>query len=165
LGKNEMRTFAILVLLTVVVGARAVSSDFWLTLRYDVLMQFGCSREKNMVPPTPIEVRAPTFPSSMMIEEITGEVVADFTVSSEGIVRELVFITFSDEAFKAAVRDAAQGWKFKPGSSSNRVRCKIQFAIYENGEPNQAPQPNAGSHSTSGDSSVSETPSSLGRRG
>jgi hypothetical protein len=53
----------------------------------------------------------------------------------------LVIVTSSSGTFEAAVRDAAQGWKFKPSSSPNRMRCKIRFAIYEKEEPNQSPEP------------------------
>lgn len=76
-----------------------------------------------------LQVR-PTYPFEMRRAGISGEVVVDFIVDTNGDVQNAYAIRSSQREFEAAAVAAVSKWKFKPGRKGGRnVNTHMQVPI------------------------------------
>jgi protein TonB len=76
----------------------------------------------------------PAYPFEMRRQGITGEVVVEFVVDSNGDVRDPYAKRSSQREFETAAVQAVQKWKFKPGKKggknvNTRMLVPIEFSI------------------------------------
>ena len=125
-------------------------NDFWLGSRYSVALSFGAANLEKTNAPTPKVMPFPEYPAEMIRAGILGEVIFDYTVTSEGRISELVIVKASANEFKTSVSAVAQTWRFNPAIDlasnqpvSVRMRCKVRFFITDEEEPPSKLQPSA----------------------
>jgi protein TonB len=76
----------------------------------------------------------PVYPSKMKQEGISGSVLVDFIVDSEGDVRNASAVRFTTPDFAASAVSAVSRWKFKPGrraghAVSTHLQVPIEFTL------------------------------------
>jgi periplasmic protein TonB len=72
----------------------------------------------------------PTYPFEMRRAGITGEVVLQFIVDSNGDVRDPIVVRSSQREFEASALQAIVKWKFRPGRKGGRaVSTRMQIPL------------------------------------
>lgn len=80
--------------------------------------------------PAPRFQARPQYPADMRAAGITGEVVVDFLVDTNGDVQKAYAARSSQREFESAAVDAVNKWKFKPGQKTGRdVNTHMQVPI------------------------------------
>jgi periplasmic protein TonB len=75
----------------------------------------------------------PTYPFEMRRAGISGEVVVDFIVDTNGVVQNAYAIRSSQREFEASAVQAVSKWRFKPGRKGGRaVNTHMQVPIVFN---------------------------------
>jgi periplasmic protein TonB len=79
----------------------------------------------------------PHYPSGLIQEGITGEVIVDFIVDSEGHVRNVSAIRSTNRGFEASAIEAVGKWKFRAGRKdghavNTHIQVPIEFSINAN---------------------------------
>jgi TonB family protein len=74
-------------------------------------------------PATPLEVASPIYPAALRAQGVSGQVIAQFVVDTEGDVDVATFkvIDASHELFSEAVRAAVAGMRFTPAKVGGRA--------------------------------------------
>ena len=74
-------------------------------------------------PATPLDVAAPVYPAALRAQGVSGQVIAQFVVDTEGDVAAATFkaIESSHELFTEAVRAAVAGMRFTPAKVGGRA--------------------------------------------
>jgi periplasmic protein TonB len=73
---------------------------------------------------------APTYPYEMRTAGITGEVLVDFVIDSQGNVQKAFAAKSSRREFESAAVEAVSRWKFDPGAKGGRaVSTHMQVPI------------------------------------
>ncbi len=83
-----------------------------------LLLAAGCATEPAHVRTQPVityQVR-PTYPVELASAKLTGEVVVEFVVDTEGRPTRLRTIRSSRKEFEAPALAAVAVWRFKPGT-------------------------------------------------
>lgn len=76
---------------------------------------FELRLEQPALGPRLVERRAPRYPSPALPARREAHLVARFTVTAEGLPRDVqIEARRTDEAFAAAVREALKSWRFEP---------------------------------------------------
>jgi protein TonB len=80
---------------------------------------------------------SPHYPSSLIQEGITGEVIVDFIVDSTGEVRNVSAIRSTNRGFEASAIEAVGKWKFRAGRKdghavNTHIQVPIEFSINAN---------------------------------
>jgi protein TonB len=63
----------------------------------------------------------PSYPFELRRASVTGEVLVDFCVRTDGTVANAVSIRATDIRFGVAAVDAVRTWIFRPGRASGRL--------------------------------------------
>ncbi|HEX5580464.1 MAG TPA: energy transducer TonB, partial [Gemmatimonadaceae bacterium] len=80
-------------------------------------------------PVTHISGGAPIYPADLRAAGVSGQVIAQFVVNTDGLVDTNTFkvLQASDDRFVAAVREALPGMRFEPAKAGGRtVRQLVQ---------------------------------------
>ena len=103
----------------------------------------GCaSTNVVFVPPKILSRAVPTYPSELKKAGISGEVVVEFNIESDGSVKKARIVRCSYPAFGQAALTAIYQWKFYPGIMDGRaVPTRAQQSMMFN--PNEEPTPPA----------------------
>jgi protein TonB len=82
------------------------------------------------VKPTAISQVPPRYPFDRESRRITGEVTAEFVVTVDGHVRDVVITRATDEQFSQAAADAVRQWTVTPAQMNGQaVECKMSLPI------------------------------------
>lgn len=80
---------------------------------------------------------APTYPIAMRRAGVTGRVVVQFTVDTDGSVRDVTAVESTRPEFETAALDAVSQWTFSPGIKNNRaVKTRLRVPIVFSLNPN-----------------------------
>lgn len=72
----------------------------------------------------------PVYPFAMRRAGVTGRVVIEFTVETDGSVRDVIAVESTRPEFEAAAIDAVSKWTFSPGIKNNReVRTRLRVPL------------------------------------
>jgi protein TonB len=87
--------------------------------------------------PEPRFQARPTYPFEMRRAGISGDVLVDFIVDTDGDVRNATAVHSSQREFEAAAIQAVSKWKFKPGRKNGHsvfthMQVPIVFTLDEN---------------------------------
>lgn len=82
---------------------------------------------------------APEYPFEMKRNGIAGEVLVEFIVDSNGVVREAHAVRSSQREFEASAVRAVSKWTFRPGQKggrnvATRMQVPIVFSLNENND-------------------------------
>jgi TonB family protein len=107
-GRSARVTFAVAVLLLVTsIQASA-----------QILLDMSLAREafqRSGIPPKPIKQGQPVYPDGMARAGLIGAVKVEFTIDTEGNVRNPFVVESNNPWFERPAVDAILGWKFIPG--------------------------------------------------
>ncbi len=92
--------------------------------------------------PQPKSQARPAYPAEMRRAGIAGEVVVDFVIDPQGVVREASPVSSTRSEFEPAAIEALSKWSFTPGQKDGRpvstqMRVPIVFSL--NSGPNTPP--------------------------
>ncbi|HEY3756986.1 MAG TPA: energy transducer TonB [Opitutaceae bacterium] len=84
--------------------------------------------------PVPVRMVAPDFPSEMRRQGISGIVMVNCQIDSEGHVQDPKVVKASNEAFSDPAVKAVKQWKFKPAHRDGeavavRVTIPMKFSL------------------------------------
>lgn len=79
---------------------------------------------------------SPTYPYELKRQGITGEVIVDFIVDTNGNVRNATALPGSNADFSASAAAAVSKWKFRPGRKANHavfthMQVPIEFRLQD----------------------------------
>jgi len=91
----------------------------------------------------------PQYPFEMRRAGVSGEVVVDFLVDTNGEVQDAYALRSSQKDFEAAAVQAVSKWKFKPGRKGGRdvpthMQVPIVFTLEGQTKPRPETQPSTG---------------------
>lgn len=89
---------------------------------------------KDMVPPRVLSRVQPEYPYVMRRSGLRGEVLVEFVVDTQGLVRVATVVRSLNPAFDEPALKAVRAWKFEPGrvrgrAVNTRMRQSIHFGI------------------------------------
>lgn len=92
--------------------------------------------------PPQVKVRAaPVYPFAMRRAGVTGRVVVEFTVDTDGSVRDVAAVESNRVEFEQAAIQAVSKWTFSPGIKNNReVKTRLRVPILFTLNPNPPAQ-------------------------
>lgn len=85
-------------------------------------------------PPMPLRTSAPSYPSQLKRDGVTGMVAVSIMVDEQGNVQEAKVEKSSNPGFDQAALEAVTKWKFKPAKKAGapvsvKVVIPVKFAI------------------------------------
>ena len=87
-------------------------------------------RELDQIPRARGMWAAPEYPLALKQKGITGKVILEFIVDTNGDVRRVEVVKSTNKAFNQPAIDAASRWKFHPGRRNGRlVNARMQVPI------------------------------------
>ncbi len=97
------------------IGTRAITLALMFTV-FGTVGSFG-----QDVKPVPIHRALPQYPFELRQANITGKVIVEFVVTTNGDVANAFAVRSTHREFEPAAIAAVSRWKFKPGSHQGRV--------------------------------------------
>jgi periplasmic protein TonB len=90
------------------------------------------------VPPRPLKMTRPTYPSAAFARRVQGTVVIEFTIDEKGRVRDAVIVDSIPELDKAAL-ETVKKWRFSPARKdgravATRARAPVSFRVTDSKE-------------------------------
>ena len=103
-----------------------------------VLLTAAAFAEDEATQPSVVSKVEAAYPAELAGSKKSGQVIVDFTVDKEGMVRDARVVMSTNPKFEKPALDAIRKWRFKPGVKNGRhvnvrVRQPITFIFEESG--------------------------------
>lgn len=92
------------------------------------------------VPPRPLKIVRPIYPSALLLAQTEGDVMVEFVVDTTGRVRDAHVVSSTHPGFAEHAAEAVLAWRFVPGmhaghAVNTRTRVPVQFRFSEIPQP------------------------------
>lgn len=86
--------------------------------------------EKPDTPPTPVRTPPPKYPEQLKREGVSGMVVVNVIIETDGTVAEVEVRKSTNSDFEAPALEAVKNWRFRPAKKDGQaIRTKVALPL------------------------------------
>jgi len=110
----------------------------------DALVHANRTHSVNDQRAAPVRAPDPVYPEAAERKGLTGEVVMEITIGTDGIISDVKVVRSSDESFTAAAKEALKAWRFIPEIKAGQAvstTLPLTFTFGRTQRPSQGSTP------------------------